>query len=291
VRLLSSTGATAAAEWVNTVDLRQYPVEPVLARVERTFDTRLDRATVVRKRRTVGAATDRGTWVRIELRRLARLRAQGWGTEAAADLYGVARPDWLGGLTWPADELDARWHADETSLVAARPITPAGPLRGAPDLPQLWWASLDDSLTALAAQPTARIATPDTVPITQARISEILAGAGLSPAESVVPEWTTAHADLNWANLTGPDCCLLDWEDWGRAPRGLDAANLWICSLAVEPLAERVHQLRREDLDSRSGQLAVLTLCTLRQTGAEGTQADALRRQAARLRSRLTADR
>ncbi|MFD1052127.1 hypothetical protein ACFQ1S_44420, partial [Kibdelosporangium lantanae] len=24
-------------------------------------------------------------------------------------------------------------------------------------------------------------------------------------------EWVPAHADLNWANVTGPDCWVLDW--------------------------------------------------------------------------------
>lgn len=99
--------------------------------------------------------------------------------------------------------------------------------------------TLDKSLTALAGYDTTRVATPGTVEITQEHLTRTLTAAfpTLSTADTAVKEWCTAHADLNWANLTAPRCWMLDWEDWGRAPRGLDAANLWACSLAVPGLA------------------------------------------------------
>ncbi|MEU0281813.1 hypothetical protein [Streptomyces sp. NPDC006195] len=31
-------------------------------------------------------------------------------------------------------------------------------------------------------------------------------------------QWLPAYADLNWANMTGPRFCLVDWADWGMAP-------------------------------------------------------------------------
>jgi hypothetical protein len=71
----------------------------------------------------------------------------------------------------------------------------------------------------------------------------------------------TAHADLHWGNLTAPQCNLLDWEDWGLAPGGLDAATLWGFSLGVPSLAERVEREFRADLDTRSGKLAKLLFC------------------------------
>ena len=74
-------------------------------------------------------------------------------------------------------------------------------------------------------------------------------------------EWVPAHADLNWANLTCPECWILDWEDHGLAPPGLDAATLWISSLAVPTLAERVCWERRSDLETRSGKLMTLFHC------------------------------
>ncbi len=45
--------------------------------------------------------------------------------------------------------------------------------------------------------------------------------------------FSTAHGDLHWANLTGPTLTLVDWEGWGSAPVGYDAANLCLRSLYV----------------------------------------------------------
>ncbi|MFZ3491822.1 hypothetical protein ACODT5_01025 [Streptomyces sp. 5.8] len=43
------------------VDLRHVPADPVLVRVEQGLNVHLDRDTVVRKRRSLGARTERGT--------------------------------------------------------------------------------------------------------------------------------------------------------------------------------------------------------------------------------------
>jgi hypothetical protein len=54
-----------SAAWA---DLRLQPgdmvVDQVIARVETALRVRLDRETMLRKRRTVSARSDRGTWVR-----------------------------------------------------------------------------------------------------------------------------------------------------------------------------------------------------------------------------------
>lgn len=76
-----------------------------------------------------------------------------------------------------------------------------------------------------------------------------------------VKRWLPSHADLNWANVTGPEFCLFDWKDWGAAPQGLDAASLWGRSLAVPALAERVRHERHHDLESRDGKLMTLFVC------------------------------
>ncbi len=111
-----------------------------------------------------------------------------------------------------------------------------------PQLPDEWWQALNSSSDALAEQRTLRIATRDTVTITQAGITEAISSAFTGSFDTVVERWAPAHADLNWANMTGPTFCLFDWEDWGNAPRGLDAASLWGNSLAVPGLADRVRQ-------------------------------------------------
>jgi hypothetical protein len=46
-----------------------------------------------------------------------------------------------------------------------------------------------------------------------------------------------------------------------RAPRGLDAANLWAGSLALPEIAEKIYHGRRRDMDSRTGQVMQLFKC------------------------------
>ena len=148
-----------------------------------------------------------------------------------------------------------------------------GPVPSDLELSSAWWQTLNTSLDNLARQNSTRIATPDTERITQDLVTatiQAVFGAELAPADGVAGgvdltvtdhPWSVAHADLNWSNITAPECRLLDWEDHGLAPRGLDAATLWIDSLGVDGLAERVRHERRTDLDSRSGRVMTLLRC------------------------------
>ncbi|GGY95727.1 hypothetical protein GCM10010300_44670 [Streptomyces olivaceoviridis] len=73
------------------------PVDEVLGRVARYLRVLFLPDTAVRKRQSVGARTDRETWVRIERRLLGEITDQGWnGAECAARLDGVAQPAWRG---------------------------------------------------------------------------------------------------------------------------------------------------------------------------------------------------
>ncbi|MFF1791900.1 phosphotransferase [Kitasatospora sp. NPDC058243] len=238
-------------------DLRRAPVDEVLVRVETALGTQLDRATVVRKRRSVGAGTARGTWVRIERRGLDRIGVQGWdGTPSAEALRGIAKPAWLAGIAWRDEVEPVMWRADEAELL---PSAPAGSavVTEDPDLPPSWWPELNASLDALARQRTNRIATPDTETITQELVTRTIRQV-FPGIDATVSEWCPAHADLNWANVTAPEFCVFDWEDWGMAPRGLDAATLWAASLAVPALADRVRVERSGDFASRDGKLMTL---------------------------------
>lgn len=216
----------------------------------------------MRKRRTVGARTDRDTWVRIERRPFARIGGQGWnGTECAALLEGVVQPVWRSAVSWRDDADAAMWRADETGLIPGPPVQPGGVLTEDPALNDEWWQAVNSTLDALAAQQTPRVATPDTVPIAQSHVDEVIRSAFPNPLNTTIRAWTPAHADLNWANVTGPRFCLFDWEDWGMAPRGLDSATLWTQSLAVPALADRVRRERDHDLDSRDGKVMSLFAC------------------------------
>jgi hypothetical protein len=241
-------------------DLRKTSCDDVIGRVQHALDTHFNLTTEVRKRRSIGFRTERDTWVRIEIRDIARTNGQAWGVEAASILRGVSMPAWYQGISWLDHDRHVMWHADETEFITDTAIKPGGILTIAPELSESWWTAYNASLAALASHTTTRTATPNLRPITQARVTETIHRV-FDGIDTTVAEWTAAHADLAWANLTAPNCYLLDWEDWGMAPRGFDAAMLWSESLAVPILADRVHQERRADLDSPTGRLARLYYC------------------------------
>jgi hypothetical protein len=273
------------------MDLRTQPCDDAIAHVERCLDVRLDLEAAVVKRRSLGARTDRRTWVRIEARPLSMLAGQGGGVESAACLpRTVAKPEWYRGLSWQAPEHHLLWRADETELVTVPPVKPGGVLRADPGLAEAWWATMSRSLGALAAQTTIRVATPHMVPISQRRVTAMIERVFAGRVETTVTEWAVAHADVAWANVTAPECWLLDWEDWGVAPRGWDAATLWGNSLAVPALAARVQREYQADLGSRSGLLSQLFFCAemiAAGDGYAGPLAAPSRREATRLISSL----
>jgi hypothetical protein len=249
-------------------------LDEVIERVEAGLRTTVDREGLLRKRRSVGARSARGTWVRIEARPVAKLVEQGQpgdGLEAAHLLGGVATPRWLAGMSWPDPARGLVWRADEIALITAAPVRARGAIPSDLELPREWWQTLTTSLDNLSRQHQTRIATPDTEQITQdlvtATIQSVFGaetdGGGGGGVDLTVTDhpWTVAHADLNWSNITAPECWLLDWEDHGQAPRGLDAATLWIDSLSVDRLAERVRHERRDDLDSHPGRVMTLMRC------------------------------
>ncbi|MEO7195357.1 MAG: hypothetical protein ABIZ05_11125 [Pseudonocardiaceae bacterium] len=273
------------------MDLRTQPSWDVIDRVERCLGLRVDRETVVVKRRSVGGRTDRDTWVRLEARPFSKLTGQGSGVEGAACLpRGIAKPEWYQGLSWQVPEQRLLWRADETEVVPHPAIKPGGVLSTNPELADTWWATLSMSLGALATHTTTRIATSHTVPISQERVTATIEGVFPGCVKTTVTEWAVAHADLAWTNLTAPECWLLDWEDWGLAPRAWDAATLWGNSLAVPELAACVQREYRVDLGSRSGLLSQLYFCSEMISAGEdyaGPLAEPTRREATRLISSL----
>jgi len=240
-----------------TIDVREQPHEDALQHVERAFGTGLVRSTAAYGvyGATEGFRTERGTWVRIERRERWWINSAGWGgLEAASTLQGVRKPQWHQSVTWTDKARDVVWRADELELVSSPSVEVAGGFAAATALPDSWWADLRGSLAALAGNAT------DRVGMSQAHLSKRITQVFDKPIDTTVDEWTTAHTDLHWNNVT-TDGYLLDWEDWGAAPRGLDAATLWQASLPNPKLAERVQREFAADLQTRSGRLAQLLQC------------------------------
>jgi hypothetical protein len=65
---------------------------------------------------------------------------------------------------------------------------------------------------------------------------------GTAPHGHTSTTWTTAHGDFHYANLCGPDLYILDWEGWGTAPAGYDAATLHSHSLLIPTVAARIRE-------------------------------------------------
>ncbi|MFE9468626.1 hypothetical protein ACFYNW_34285 [Streptomyces virginiae] len=71
--------------------------------------------------------------------------------------------------------------------------------------------------------------------------------------------WSTAHGDLHYGNITrGPH--ILDWEGWGRAPYGYDAATLYLYALLVPATAARIRAELAPILDRPEARTGLLTV-------------------------------
>ncbi|MGH3865697.1 MAG: hypothetical protein ACRDQ4_06070 [Pseudonocardiaceae bacterium] len=81
-------------------------------------------------------------------------------------------------------------------------------------------------------------------------------------ADPTVSQWSAAHTDLHWANLMEPDLVIVDWEGWGIAPVGFDAATLYVHSLLQPAIAEQVRAEFNELLEHRDGLISQLYVTT-----------------------------
>src|SRR5882757_8801832 len=230
--------ATSGPGRTELIDVRSEPHDDAVKRVERALGVEVDRATVVfgAYGTTEGFRSRRGTWVRVQRRAVWRPAGPAWiGAEAAGALTGVPRPAWFQSASWVDEPRSVVWRADEIEFIASPAVQGSENLTAAPELPDTWWAGLKAALAALAAFET------DRVGMRQAHLTRRINQVFEGRVDTTVDEWVTAHADLHWRNLT-MDGHLLDWEDWGAAPRGWDATQLWGASLPVPALAERVQQ-------------------------------------------------
>ncbi|MDA8371710.1 MAG: phosphotransferase [Nocardiopsaceae bacterium] len=181
------------------------------------------------------------------------------GTSLADALLGgdVPRPRLLAEYTWgetPAFQA-LLWERMPGTVVSTTPAltTPA-------NNDARWWHDLRRALTALQAAP----APQDRQVFTQAFIHRIpdhipeIAEAGV---DLNVRTWVASHGDLHWANLTRDPLMVLDWEGWGLAPLGYDAAVLHAYALAEPETAAEVREAFADVLNTGAGRLAHLVIC------------------------------
>jgi hypothetical protein len=167
----------------------------------------------------------------------------------------IPRPRLLGCHDWT----DQPWayRAELYEHVAPRTVARRAILTTDPDLSKTWWASVRTALDDIAAVPT------DRVTLHQGFLAWAVPhylGVPINGQTSIAR--TTAHGDFHYANLCGPDLCILDWEGWGTAPAGYDAAMLHSYSLLVPTVAARVRDELAHLLDTEAGRFAEIAVIT-----------------------------
>ncbi len=189
----------------------------------------------------------------------------------------VQRPHLIRWRDFTADGFDYR--AELFEFVPARICSPEQFLREPLSLPDRWWASLRTSLTALATVTTDRFV------VSQRYITEKVPYYLEAPdMPTVPPRWAASHGDLHWANLTVHGPTVLDWETWGMAPAGYDAAQLAAFTVFAPETQARLRSELTSFLDTPEGRFAELVvlaeLLHMTTRGDHVEAADAVRQRA-----------
>ncbi|MEZ0088978.1 hypothetical protein [Streptacidiphilus sp. EB129] len=216
--------------------------------------------------RPVAASSGDG-WLRVVSAPADKAGGKLWEGPQEAERFmppAVPRPRLRARLTWT--EGGYGYLAELYDKVTARTVTTHEPiLRAAPNLDAAWWDGLSSALDAIAAVPTGRVA------VRQEYLDRAMPLYLGMPIDTTAPAWSTAHGDLHWANLTSPGLTLLDWEGWGLAPTGYDAALLHAYSLLVPETAAKIRHHLGHVLDTPHGRFAELVVITeLLQTTTRG---------------------
>lgn len=169
---------------------------------------------------------------------------------AANAIPDVPKPQVLRWLEW--HDRDRRLRGEVMTLIPDPPLSSTMLLAGATPLSNQWLREMRSALDALARHP---------MPRNGVDLDDLAHGAlayfGLT-IDATAVTWTTAHCDLHWGNVTAPTLAILDWETWGRAPTGFDAATLYCTSLLDPPNSHRVRQALAHQLDGPDSSLAIV---------------------------------
>lgn len=194
-------------------------------------------------------------WLRVQFATIGKMNKRIWeGELSASNISGVSKPFVKNHVDWEKDNIN--WRAIVMSYVNDSPCSDTPELQGKlPELSDLWFLSLRDSLESLRRHPTERINSRQDL-ITR-RISEYFG----NNIDTKIKHWCTCHGDLHWANLTCPKMYMLDWEAWGLGPLGLDPALLLAFSVIHQDLYERIFSLFNDWLETPDGRLSILFVC------------------------------
>ncbi|MBZ3906760.1 phosphotransferase [Streptomyces griseiscabiei] len=174
---------------------------------------------------------------------------------------------------------DHAYRAELHQYVNEPAVSPSPVLHTDPKPPASWWDSLRTDLDHISRVPTDRVAVrQEWVDRTVPRF--------LGVPGPRITDWTTAHGDLHTANLTNTTPYLLDWEGFGQAPAGYDAAMLLAYSLLAPGFAQRVRDTFPVLKTSPGRNAQIIAITELLQSAAHGDHPElipALRAVAAEL--------
>lgn len=172
------------------------------------------------------------------------------GNLTANEIRNVPKPLVKRWADW--DDQSRRIRGEVHTYIPDRPLSTDMVLDPESSLSDVWLNHLRAALDSIAEHPAPRHGL-DLDDINHG----LLAFFGVHLDEATIT-WTTAHCDLHWGNVTAPTLTILDWETWGRAPAGYDAATLYLTSL-LDPNCPRIYQAFATLLDTQAGRCA--TLC------------------------------
>jgi hypothetical protein len=226
-------------------------------------------------------------WLRVAGARHHQIDPTFWdGTLAATNLpTGIPRPRLRAHRDWVDDPY--RYRAELHDPAPAPPVSPSAILEETARVPAGWYNQLRDALDLLSTVDTERHT------ISQQYLHTVMPRYLDGPVDSTVPAWSTAHGDLHFANLCAPTFTMLDWEGWGLAPAGYDAAMLHTYSLLVPDTAHQVYTAFADILDTPTGRFAQqAVVCELLHSTTRGANlalAGALHHQAGQLSTPIRA--
>jgi phosphotransferase family enzyme len=224
---------------------------------------------------------DRGTcWLRLLSAPENKASGKIWegNRQAAARFDGRINKPLLYDTT--ESSIDGHTHQAELHQYVTEPVASPSPvLRTDLEAPSAWWDSLRSDLEYVSSVSTDRVAVrQEWVDRSVPRFLDI-------PGPRIT-DWATAHGDLHTANLTSSTPYLLDWEGFGLAPVGYDAAMLLAYSLLVPAFAHRIRDTFPA-LKTEPGRVAqIIVITELLQSASRGDHPElvpALRALAAEL--------
>lgn len=202
-------------------------------------------------------AGDGPAWLRVACAPTSQIDTTFWDGSLEAEKSiprSVPRPRLRASHDWTDEPW--QYRAELYDRVATNLVSTSPTLATAPDLPSTWWATLRAALYDITAVSTHRYT------VRQQYLDRAIPQFLGIPIDTMGPSWSTAHGDFHWANISAPTLHILDWEGWGLAPTGYDAAVLHSHSLLVPPVATRIRTELADLLDTPTGRFAELVAIT-----------------------------